>query len=103
MDEGDITARLVLQMVNEAARTLEDGIASAAADVDLGMIMGTGFPPFRGGLLRYADGLLLRTVLARLEELQARHGDRFAPADSIGSSPRKSGPSTTRGLRVARR
>jgi len=83
MDEGSITARLVLCMVNEAARTLEDKVAAAAADVDLGMIMGTGFPPFRGGLLRYADGLHPRTILARLEELQAQHGPRFEPAESI--------------------
>lgn len=80
IDEADITARLVLSMVNEAARILDDGIVATAADVDLGMIMGTGFPPFRGGLLRYADSLHPRTVAARLEELHAQHGARFEPA-----------------------
>lgn len=80
IDEADITARLVLAMVNEAARILDDDIVATAADVDLGMIMGTGFPPFRGGLLRYADSLHPRTVAARLEELHAQHGVRFAPA-----------------------
>ncbi len=67
-------------MVNEAARVLEDGIVASAGDVDLAMITGTGFPPFRGGLLRYADSAGLQTVLRRLEAFQSRHGDRFAPA-----------------------
>jgi len=80
MDPADITARLVLAMVNEAARVLEDGIVEAAGDIDLAMIMGTGFPPFRGGLLRYADSLHPRSVLAQIEELRDRLGERFAPA-----------------------
>jgi len=79
----EIRGRLVLAMVNEAARALEAGIVTRAADVDLAMIMGTGFPPFRGGLLRFADAIHPRTVLARLEGLQTRHGARFAPAELI--------------------
>jgi 3-hydroxyacyl-CoA dehydrogenase/enoyl-CoA hydratase/3-hydroxybutyryl-CoA epimerase len=76
----EIRDRLVLAMVNEAARTLADGIASSAADVDLAMIMGTGFPPFRGGLLRYADELGARTLVGRLEGYEAKLGVRFTPA-----------------------
>ncbi len=75
-----IRTRTVLAMVNEAARILEDGIVSDAHDVDLGMITGTGFPPFRGGLLRYADSLGAPVVLARLESLASEHGPRFEPA-----------------------
>jgi 3-hydroxyacyl-CoA dehydrogenase/enoyl-CoA hydratase/3-hydroxybutyryl-CoA epimerase len=41
------------------------------------MIMGTGFPPFRGGLLRYADSLGLPYILARLDELSTKIGARF--------------------------
>jgi 3-hydroxyacyl-CoA dehydrogenase/enoyl-CoA hydratase/3-hydroxybutyryl-CoA epimerase len=76
----EIRSRLMLAMVNEAARTLGDRIVPRAGDVDLAMIMGTGFPPFRGGPLRFADSLQLRTVLERVEALQARHGVRFEPA-----------------------
>ena len=47
------------------------------------MIMGTGFPPFRGGLLRFADTIHIRTILSRLNEFAARYGARFAPADLI--------------------
>ena len=46
---------MVLVMVNEAARVLEEGVVAAPEDVDFGMIMGTGWAPFRGGPLRYAD------------------------------------------------
>ncbi len=75
--------RTVLAMVNEAARTLEDAVAASPADVDLAMITGTGFPPFRGGLLRWADTLGMPTILARLESLRRDHGPRFEPASLI--------------------
>ena len=79
-DAMDIRRRLILPMINEAARILEDGIAASAADVDLAMIMGTGFPPFRGGLLRFADAVHPRAVLDRLQTLERAHGPRFAAA-----------------------
>lgn len=81
--EKEIRGRLVLAMINEAARALDEGIVATAADVDLAMIMGTGFPPFRGGLMRFADTVHLRTLLSRLKELEAAHGHRFAPAPLI--------------------
>ncbi len=77
---SEIRRRLVVAMVNEAARILDDGIVGAARDVDLAMIMGTGFPPFRGGLLRFADTLHPRGVLDHVHALHDRYGDRFAPA-----------------------
>jgi len=82
-DEKAIRTRLLLPMVNEAARILEEGIARCAADVDLSMIMGTGFPPFRGGLLRFADTLHPRSLLESIRELQEEHGDRFEPAPLV--------------------
>jgi 3-hydroxyacyl-CoA dehydrogenase/enoyl-CoA hydratase/3-hydroxybutyryl-CoA epimerase len=78
--DAAIRRRLVLAMVNEAARILEDGIVTAAYDIDLAMIMGTGFPPFRGGLLRFADTLHPRGVLDQLQELHREFGARFEPA-----------------------
>lgn len=75
-----IVERCVLPMINEAARILEDGIVATPGEVDLGMIMGTGFPPFRGGLLRYADTLGTRTIVERLEQLTRDYGTRFEPA-----------------------
>jgi 3-hydroxyacyl-CoA dehydrogenase/enoyl-CoA hydratase/3-hydroxybutyryl-CoA epimerase len=76
----DARDRMVLAMVNEAARALADGVVSHPEDVELGMILGTGFPPFRGGLLRYADGLGLPEVVARLRGFADAVGERFRPA-----------------------
>jgi len=72
--------RTILAMVNEAARVLEDGVVTNAADVDLGMIMGAGFPPFRGGLLKYADDRGLQEIFATLSALADAHGSRFEPS-----------------------
>jgi 3-hydroxyacyl-CoA dehydrogenase/ABC-type lipoprotein release transport system permease subunit len=76
----EVVDRAMLAMVNEAAHALEDGIVADGGTVDLGMIMGTGFPPFRGGLLRWADDRGPAKVLERLEALAAEHGERFEPA-----------------------
>lgn len=67
MDEVDIQMRVFLPMINEAAYILEDGIVESAQDVDLGMIYGTGFPPFRGGPLKYADFEGLDRILDALD------------------------------------
>ena len=81
--ERDIQRRLLFAMINEASRILGDGIADSAQDVDLAMIMGTGFPPFRGGLLRFADTLHSRGLVDRLEELERAHGSRFTPSPTL--------------------
>ena len=78
--DTEIQERAVFVMINEAARVLEDGIVATPGDVDLGMIMGTGFPPFRGGLLRYADAAGLRHIVSRLEHYEKKFGERFTPA-----------------------
>lgn len=83
LDKQEIRNRLVLAMVNEAARCLDDGIVATAGALDLAMVMGTGFPPFRGGLLRYADSSNIRAVLDRIVQLEDAHGSRFAPAPLI--------------------
>ena len=79
----DILDRTVLSMVNEAARCLEEKVVESAEVVDLGMIMGTGFPPFRGGLLRYADARGLSKIVERLNVLKNRYGNRFEPSDAL--------------------
>lgn len=76
-------ARLVLLMINEAAHCLEDEIVGGPGKLDLAMIFGTGFPPFRGGLLRHADSLGANRVFTRLDDLSERLGPRFAPAELL--------------------
>ncbi|HEX7118687.1 MAG TPA: 3-hydroxyacyl-CoA dehydrogenase NAD-binding domain-containing protein [Longimicrobiales bacterium] len=78
---GDVVReRCVLVMVNEAARALEDGIVDDPGAVDLAMITGTGFPPFRGGLLRYADAIGLDRIVETLEAYERSMGVRFQPS-----------------------
>lgn len=79
----EMVDRCMLPMINEASRCLDDGIVATAEEVDLGMIMGTGFPPFRGGLLRYADSLGAKEILARMKKLESKTGERFKPAPRI--------------------
>ncbi len=78
-----VESRLLLPMVNEAAFCLEEGVVPGPGKLDLAMILGTGFPPFHGGLLRWADSLGLPRVRSLLEELAGRFGPRFEPARSI--------------------
>ncbi len=72
--------RMVLAMVNEAVVCLQAGVASEPRDIDLAMVLGTGFPPFRGGLLRYADSVGIAVIEDRLSRLADAHGERFRPA-----------------------
>ena len=65
-DEMEIQMRLFLPMVNEAAYIFADRIVDKAATVDIGMIYGTGFPPFRGGLCKWADQEGLDQIAERL-------------------------------------
>ena len=80
---SEIETRLVFPMINEAAFCTADALVSSPAKLDLAMIFGTGFPPFRGGLLRYADSLGLVRVLSTLDDLASRLGTRFQPAQLI--------------------
>jgi 3-hydroxyacyl-CoA dehydrogenase/enoyl-CoA hydratase/3-hydroxybutyryl-CoA epimerase len=81
----EMVERCVFSMVNEAARCLEEKIVESPEEVDLGMIMGTGFPPFRGGLLRYADSVGLARVVSGLEALSSKYGKRFQPSEALRS------------------
>jgi len=75
--------RMVLAMVNEAAWCLEENVVRQPRDLDLAMVMGTGFPPFRGGLLRHADAVGIPIVVDRLSRLAEAHGERFRPAAAL--------------------
>lgn len=85
--------RLLLPLVNEAARCLEEGVVEGPAELDLAAVFGMGFPPFRGGPLRWADARGAGDVLAALERcaaqpaVAARPGGpaRFAPAPLLAS------------------
>jgi 3-hydroxyacyl-CoA dehydrogenase / enoyl-CoA hydratase / 3-hydroxybutyryl-CoA epimerase len=83
LSSSEIQERLVLPMINEAAYCLSEGIVASPAKLDLAMIFGTGFPPFRGGLCAYADSLGAKAIVETLQKLEKEKGGRFAPAPSL--------------------
>jgi len=78
-------------MINEAAFCLSDEVVATPAKLDLAMIFGTGFPPFRGGLLRYADSVGARRLAEQLEAHAQRLGPRFQPAPFLSELARTGG------------
>ncbi len=81
LSDEAIVHRGVFAMINEAAIALfEDRIIDTTDQVDLAMIMGTGFPPFRGGLLKYADKVTAKEIVRCLQEWSNSVGQRFQPS-----------------------
>ena len=78
----DLTHRLIFLMVNEAARCVEEGVVDSPEDADYGMILGTGFAPFRGGPLRFAEHFGLKRTVEELERL-ARTEEKFTPCEIL--------------------
>lgn len=82
--EQECIERGIFAMVNECSRALlDDKVVELPQEVDLAMIMGTGFPPFRGGLLKYADSIGAKSIF---EKLQKYSGER--KANRLTPSPR---------------
>ena len=67
VSDEEIVQRLVYALVNEAARILEEGIASKASDIDMVYLMGYGFPIYRGGPMNYADQVGLFNVVQSMK------------------------------------
>jgi len=78
----DLPNRLIFLMVNEAARCVEERVVDSPEDADYGMILGTGFAPFRGGPLRFAEHLGLKRIVEELERL-ARSEEKFTPCEIL--------------------
>jgi 3-hydroxyacyl-CoA dehydrogenase/enoyl-CoA hydratase/3-hydroxybutyryl-CoA epimerase len=80
----EIAERLVYHLVNEAMKCLDEGVAGsdrelAEKQIDLGTVMGIGFPPFRGGVLHFAHSRGLALIHSKLSELERRFGSRYSP------------------------
>lgn len=67
--DEDIIMRMMIPMITEASRCLEDKIVNSSTEVDMGLLLGLGFPPFRAGALKYADSIGLKN----LEELSKKY------------------------------
>jgi 3-hydroxyacyl-CoA dehydrogenase/enoyl-CoA hydratase/3-hydroxybutyryl-CoA epimerase len=82
LNEEKLTNRLTLLMVNEAARCVEEKVVDSPEDADYGMILGTGFAPFRGGPLRFAEHFGLKKVVDELERL-SQSEEKFSPCEIL--------------------
>ncbi len=91
LDRVDLELRMVLLMVNEAARCVEEGIVSGPEDVDFAMIMGAGFAPFRGGPLRHADTVGVANLVREMNQLVDDGEERFAPCALLKDLAAKDG------------
>ena len=80
ISDEEILERCIYPMINEGAKILEEGKAIRASDIDIVWINGYGWPVYRGGPMFYGDLTGLDKVLAKLVELQGKHGDDFKPA-----------------------
>ncbi len=83
MSKDKIIHAMLSLGINEAALMIEEGICDRPQDMDLAMIYGTGFPPYLGGILRYADKWGLKNVYQKLVDLEKQYGPRFKPAALI--------------------
>ena len=75
----DLADRLILALLNECVACLREGIVADEDLLDAGIVFGTGFAPFRGGPLHYARSRGVEAIVARLRQLAAAYGSRFAP------------------------
>ena len=84
LSDEEIIGRAMYNTMNEAALGLRwETIVTRAEDLDLAMIMGTGFPPFRGGLLRWADKEGTEKIVDDLEVFATKYGPRFKPTNPL--------------------
>ena len=78
--DTEIIERMMIPLITESARCLEEGIVATPMEVDLGVIYGLGFPPFHGGVLKYADTVGLSAVCEKISEYSSFGGCYTVPA-----------------------
>ena len=80
--DDEIVERLMLPMIIEAAIALEEGVVGSAAELDIALLLGVGFPRYAGGALRYADWLGIDRVVA-LSERHAHLGEPYRATPTL--------------------
>jgi 3-hydroxyacyl-CoA dehydrogenase/enoyl-CoA hydratase/3-hydroxybutyryl-CoA epimerase/enoyl-CoA isomerase len=81
-EDQEIIERMMVAMSMETIRCLEDGIVSTAIEADMGLVLGIGFPPFRGGALRYVDSLGL-SQFCDIADKYADLGELYHPTEKL--------------------
>ncbi|KAL6571592.1 hypothetical protein OROHE_003235 [Orobanche hederae] len=92
LSDKDIVEMIFFPVVNEACRVLAEGIAVKAADLDVSAVMGMGFPPYRGGIMFWADSLGSKYIYSRLEEWSNSYGGFFKPCSYLAERAAKGAP-----------
>jgi 3-hydroxyacyl-CoA dehydrogenase len=91
----EIVERCIYALVNEGAREIEEGIALRASDIDVAAVNGFGFPRYRGGPMRYAEDIGLKSVAAKIEAFHARLGYWWKPPRCCSILPNRGAASPT--------
>ncbi|KAL5228604.1 hypothetical protein ABZP36_016869 [Zizania latifolia] len=94
LSEKDIVSMVFFLVINEACRVLDEGIAVKASDLDIASIFGMGFPPYRGGIMFWADFIGAKYIHDKLEEWAKRYGDFFKPCSYLAERAAKGIPLT---------
>ncbi|EPS73418.1 hypothetical protein M569_01334 [Genlisea aurea] len=92
LSDKEIVEIVFFPVVNEACRVLSEGIAIKAADLDIASVMGMGFPPYRGGVMFWADSLGSKYIYSKLDELSKSYGDFFKPCSYLAQQAAKGAP-----------
>ena len=79
-DDAQVQSQLLLALINEGFRILEEGIVKQPSDIDVIYVYGYGWPAYKGGPMYYAQKLGLHKVLEQLIELKEKYGDFWTPA-----------------------
>lgn len=83
LSDEDIIARMMVPLCLETVRCLEDSIVGSPAEADMALIYGIGFPPFRGGALRYIDAMGVAEFVALADRLAKELGPLYAPTERL--------------------
>jgi 3-hydroxyacyl-CoA dehydrogenase/enoyl-CoA hydratase/3-hydroxybutyryl-CoA epimerase/enoyl-CoA isomerase len=81
--DQEIIDRLMLPFIFESTRCLAEKIVEEAHELDLAMLTGLGFPPFRGGPIRYAESIGATALIEKGKELAPKHGALYKVTDAI--------------------
>ncbi|AQK91465.1 enoyl-CoA hydratase1 [Zea mays] len=92
LSEKDIVEMVFFPVINEACRVLDEGIAVKASDLDIASIFGMGFPPYRGGVMHWADSIGAKYIHGKLEEWTKRYGGFFKPCSYLAERAAKGIP-----------
>nr|CAB3463987.1 unnamed protein product [Digitaria exilis] len=83
LEDKDIVEMVLFPVINEACRLLDEGVASKASDLDIASIFGMGFPPYRGGIMYWADSIGAKRIHVKLSEWEKNYGQFFRPCSYL--------------------